>query len=59
MADPASIFDQVDEDIEAQAIAEAEADVAAGRVYSHDQVKPWLEKLAQGQFVPFSTKPCE
>lgn len=56
MAEPVSIFDQVDDDIEAAAIAEAEADIAHGRVYSHDQVKLWLEQLAKGEFVPF---PCE
>ncbi len=31
-----------DDEIEEQALAEAEADVAAGRVISHEAVKRWL-----------------
>jgi predicted transcriptional regulator len=59
MAEPKSIFDQVDDAVEAQAIAEAEADIAAGLVYSHDKVKPWLEQLAKGDFVPFDPDKCK
>lgn len=53
LAVPLSVFDQLDDDIEDRAIAEAEADVAAGRVYPHEQVRSWLEKLASGTFGPF------
>lgn len=35
-------FDVVDDEAEAKAIAEAEADVAAGRVVSHERVCRWL-----------------
>jgi len=48
-----------DDDIEAAAIAPAEADVTSGRLFSHDDVKPWLEKLAKGDFVPFDLDNCE
>lgn len=36
-----SIFDDIDE--EARALAEAEADVAAGRVMPHEEVAKWLK----------------
>ena len=35
-------FDEIDQDAEARAIAEAEADVAAGRVVPHEEVVKWL-----------------
>jgi predicted transcriptional regulator len=38
MAKTKTIFDKIDQDAEARAIAEAEADVAAGRVVPHDEV---------------------
>ena len=41
-----SIFDQVDEARKARAIAEARADITAGRVVPHEVVGPWLLKLA-------------
>jgi predicted transcriptional regulator len=56
MAEPESIFDDIDEEAEARAIAEAEADVAAGRVVPHEKVREWLLKLAKGEVVP---PPCE
>lgn len=37
-----SIFDKIDAAAEARAIAEAEADVAAGRVVRHEDVVRWL-----------------
>jgi len=46
MEQTGSIFDDVDEVRKARAIAEARADVAAGRVVSHALVGPWLLKLA-------------
>jgi predicted transcriptional regulator len=42
MAKTKTIFDEIDENAEARAIAEAEADVAAGRVVPHDEVVKWL-----------------
>ena len=48
-----SIFDiEPDEELEAQLDAEAEADVAAGRVVPHERVREWLMQLARGQKVP-------
>jgi predicted transcriptional regulator len=38
-----SLFDDVDLDAEAAADARAEADLAAGRVVSHEAVSRWLE----------------
>lgn len=46
MEQAGSIFDDVDEARKARAIAEARADVAAGRVVPHAVVGPWLLKLA-------------
>ncbi len=44
MAEPErSIFDEVDEAFDAARAAEAEADVAAGRVVPHAEVAAWLE----------------
>ncbi|MEO8925818.1 MAG: antitoxin [Caulobacteraceae bacterium] len=38
-----SIFDEVDEQAEATAEAEALADIEAGRVVPHEEVAAWLE----------------
>jgi predicted transcriptional regulator len=38
-----SIFDEVDVEAEEQALAEAEADLAAGRVVPHEEVVAWLK----------------
>lgn len=46
MAEPDSIFDWVDEERKARAIAEARADFAAGRSVPHAVVAEWLLKLA-------------
>jgi predicted transcriptional regulator len=37
------LFDEVDEAFEAAADAEAEADVAAGRLVPHEEVAAWLD----------------
>ncbi len=37
-----SLFDEPDDASEAAADARAEADIAAGRVISHDAMKRWL-----------------
>ena len=48
-----SIFDiEPDEAFEAHLDAEAEADVAAGRVVPHERVREWLKQLARGENVP-------
>lgn len=55
MAEPKSesIFDlPPDAAAEARLDAEAEADVAAGRVVPHERVRDWLAKLAKGERVP-------
>lgn len=36
------MFDEIDDDAEAAADARAEADIAAGRVISHEAMKRWL-----------------
>ncbi len=47
---PESIFDmEPDEAHEARLDAEAEADYAAGRFVTHDRVRVWLAKLANGE----------
>jgi predicted transcriptional regulator len=49
---PKTIFDEIDEDAEARAIAEAEADVAAGRVVPHDEVVKWLRSWGTPDELP-------
>jgi len=52
MADPVSIFDALDQEAEAKAIAEARADVAAGRVVPHDEVVKWLSSWGKPDELP-------
>lgn len=40
-----SIFDEVDPEHDARREAEADADVAAGRVVPHHLVREWLSKV--------------
>lgn len=48
-----SVFDiPPDLAIEARLDAEAEADVAEGRVVGHAPVREWLTRLAQGERTP-------
>jgi predicted transcriptional regulator len=47
-----AIFDEVDEAAEAAADARAEADVAAGRVISHEAMSRWLSSWAEGDPKP-------
>jgi predicted transcriptional regulator len=43
LAENASIFEQIDEEAEARAIAKARAEIAAGQGVSHSDVVKWLE----------------
>ena len=52
MAERASIFDMIDETAEAQAIAKARAEIAAGKGVPHERVREWLMKLAKGEVAP-------
>jgi predicted transcriptional regulator len=55
MADPEvlSVFDlQPDAAFEARLDAEAEADIAAGRVVPHEKVALWLDALVRGERLP-------
>ncbi|NQE63828.1 CopG family transcriptional regulator [Caulobacter sp. RHG1] len=47
-----AIFDEIDEAAEAAADARAEADVAAGRVISHEAMSRWLSSWAEGNPQP-------
>jgi hypothetical protein len=48
-----SLFDMPpDAAAETRLDAEAEADVAAGRVVLHERVREWLKRLAKGEKVP-------
>lgn len=47
-----SIFDPADDAEEARAIAEAEADIAAGRVISHEAVSRWLQSWGTQNELP-------
>src|SRR6202035_2683848 len=46
MDEAKSIFDEIDERKEARAIAEAEAEIDAGKGVPHKKVRQWLLKLA-------------
>ncbi|WP_448207626.1 hypothetical protein [Azospirillum sp. sgz302134] len=52
MSEPANLFDQEDEELEEQALAEAEAELAAGKGVPHDRVRSWLKSLAAGRYEP-------
>jgi predicted transcriptional regulator len=52
MDQPVSIFDEIDEEVEARAIARARAEIAAGKGVPHERVREWLLKLAKGENVP-------
>ena len=56
MAEPKGVFDEIDDDIEARAIAEADAEIDAGKGVPHAKVREWLLKLAKGAVAP---PPCE
>jgi predicted transcriptional regulator len=45
-------FFEPDDETEAKALAEAEADVRAGRVVPHERVRAWLDDLAAGKRRP-------
>ena len=47
-----ALFHTSDAAAEAEADARAEADVAAGRVISHDAVRTWLTSLATANPLP-------
>jgi predicted transcriptional regulator len=47
-----TVFDQLGADAEALAIAEAEADVAAGRVVPHEDVVKWLRSWGKPDELP-------
>lgn len=48
-----SVFEiEPDPETEARLDAEAEAAYKAGRVVSHERVREWLTKLANGERVP-------
>lgn len=57
MADPAPIFEDIDEEAEARAIVEARADVAAGRVVPHEKVAEWLRSWGTPNELPCPTPP--
>ena len=52
MAEPASIFEDLDEAAEARAIATARTDVAAGRVIPHEDVVRWLQSWGKPDELP-------
>jgi predicted transcriptional regulator len=56
MAETKPIFEQIDPAEEAAAIAEAEAELDAGKGVPHEKVREWLVKLARGEIIP---PPCE
>lgn len=57
MANPKPVFEEVDNDAEAQAIAEAEADAAADRVVPHEDVVEWLKSWGTPDELPCPVPP--
>jgi len=47
-----SIFEQIDDAAEARALDQAEADIAAGRVISHEAVMAWLRSWGTANELP-------
>jgi predicted transcriptional regulator len=56
MAEPKSVFDEIDEEAEKRAIAKARAEIAAGKGVPHARVREWLLKLRGGKVEP---PPCK
>jgi predicted transcriptional regulator len=53
MAEPdPNIFDALEDEAELLAEAEADADIAAGRVVPHERVKDWLKSLGTPNQLP-------
>jgi predicted transcriptional regulator len=50
--DEPSIFDQVDEEAERLADERAEADIAAGRVISHEAMMRWIKSWGTPEELP-------
>jgi predicted transcriptional regulator len=55
MAQSKSVVDEIDEEAEKRAIAEARAEIAAGKGVPHEKVREWLLKLRGGKIEP---PPC-
>jgi predicted transcriptional regulator len=56
MPKPNPIFGKIDKVAEAQAIVEAEADVAAGRIVPHEDVVEWLKSWGKPDELPVPKK---
>lgn len=53
MAEPEpNIFDDFEDEADRQAMAEADADIAAGRVVPHERVVEWLKSLGTPNQLP-------
>jgi predicted transcriptional regulator len=52
MSEPKTIFEEIDDEAEARAIAEAEADVDAGRLVPHEEVVKWLRSWGTPNELP-------
>lgn len=50
--DEPGLFDELDEEAEEQALREAEADVAAGRVISHEAMTRWFKSWGTDNVLP-------
>jgi len=52
MPEQASIFEVIDEEADAQALAKARAEIAAGKGVPHERARDWLLRLAKGERLP-------
>ena len=55
MPEPKSVFDEIDEEAEKRAIANARAEITAGKGVPHEKVREWLLRLRRGKAEP---PPC-
>ena len=52
MAEPAPLFDDIDEEAEARAIAKARAEITAGKSVPHEEVIKWLQSWSTPNELP-------
>ncbi|WP_146208745.1 antitoxin [Azospirillum sp. TSO22-1] len=52
MAESAHLFEAEDDDAKRRAVAEARAELAAGKGVPHERVREWLNDLAAGRRTP-------
>ena len=52
MVEPAPLFDEIDDEAEARAVAKARAEIAAGKGVPHEDVMGWLRSWGTPNELP-------